>query len=150
MDYASQQFVTSDSFSMSGWQPGAYVQDTITGWNSRLAFTYGGRFDRFTVTGQNVWMPRASVAFSPLTNTKVTAAFGQYAQFPNFFQLFGQFRNPNLKAERATHYTLQVEQLVNDKTRIRLEAYDREDRNGVYSADAEYRLVNGQPVFWRL
>jgi len=143
---STQQFVTTDLFSASTWQPGAYVQHTITASNSRAAFTYGGRFDRLSLTGQNVLMPRASAAFSPFQKTKVTLAFGQYSQFPNFFQLFGEFANLNLKAERATHYTFQVEQLLNDKTRIRFEAYDREDRNGIYSADTEYRLVNGRPV----
>src|SRR6185295_20268894 len=98
------------------------------------ALTYGVRFDRFGETGQDVWTPRASVAFSPLTKTKVTMAFGQYAQFPTFVHLLGEFRNRDLKAERATHYTFQIEQLLNDKTRVRVEAYDREDRNGIYSA----------------
>ena len=149
-DYSTRQFVTTDFFSASSWQPGAYIQHSVTRLNSRLAFTYGGRFDRFGFTGQNVWMPRVSAAFSPLPNTRMTLAFGQYSQFPTFFQLLGEFANPSLKAERATHYTFQVEQLLNDKTRIRFEAYDREDRDGVYSADTEYRIVNGNPAGPRL
>jgi outer membrane receptor protein involved in Fe transport len=140
---SSAQFVNTDVFSATAWQPGLYVQDTITAMDARLALTVGGRLDRLSVTGQNVLMPRASLAFSPLANTRLTVAFGQYAQFPTFRQLFGQFGNANLKAERATHYTIQAEQLLNDKTRVRVEAYDREDRNGIYSADSEYRLVNG-------
>jgi len=143
---ATQQFVTTDSFAASSWQPGAYVQHTITGLNSRFAMTYGARFDRFGLTGQSVWMPRASVAFSPWSRTKVTVAYGQYSQFPTFFQLLGEFRNPDLKSERAAHYTFQLEQMINDKTRIRVEAYDREDRNGIFSADSEYRLLNGQAI----
>lgn len=144
--FTSRQFVTSDLFSGSGWQPGAYIQHTVTGLNSRLAFTYGGRFERLSLTGQNIWMPRASAAFSVLPNTKVTLAFGQYSQFPRFIEMLGEFGNLNLKAERATHYTFEVEHLLNDKTRIRIEAYDREDRSGIYSADTEYRLVNGRIV----
>jgi outer membrane receptor protein involved in Fe transport len=91
-------------------------------------------------------MPRASLAFSPLPNTKATLAFGQYSQFPAFVQLLGEFGNPALRAERATHYTVQVEHLLGDKTRIRFELYDREDRNGIFSTDTEYRLVNGIAV----
>jgi outer membrane receptor for ferrienterochelin and colicin len=144
--FASQRFVTSDRFAASEWQPGAYAQQSITAMNSRLAFTYGGRFDRFTLTGQNVWMPRASLAYSFRDSLRVTAAFGQYSQFPSYFQMLGQFGNPDLHAERATHYTLQLEHLINDKTRIRVEAYNREDRSGVFSVDTEYRLVNGQIV----
>jgi CarboxypepD_reg-like domain len=145
-EFASQNFVASDLVSASAWQPGEYVQHTITLPSSKLSFTYGGRMDRFTATKQNVWMPRASVAWSPVSNTRLTLAFGQYSQFPTFFQLFGELRNSNLRAARATHYTFQFEQLLNDKTRIRVEAYDREDRDGVYSADTEYRLVNGNVV----
>jgi len=144
--YDSGRFVTTDSFERSAWQPGAYVQDTITALNSRFAMTYGARADHYTATGQNVWMPRASVAFSASANTKFTLAYGQYAQFPTFFQLAGEFANPALKAERATHYTFQVEQTLNTKTRVRVETYNREDRSGIYSAFSEYRLVNGQPV----
>jgi outer membrane receptor protein involved in Fe transport len=91
-------------------------------------------------------MPRASVAVSVLPGTRLTVAYGQYAQFPNFWALFGQFGNPELNAERASHYTFEIEQLLNDRTRIRLEVYDREDRNGIFSADTEYRLVNGLTV----
>jgi hypothetical protein len=56
--------------------------------------------DRFTVTGQNVWTERKQLR-SPLTNTKVTAAFGQYAQF-ELHPVVRPFRNPNLKAPRDT------------------------------------------------
>jgi hypothetical protein len=145
-DRLSRNFVTTDAFSDDAWQPGAYAQHTMTASNARVAFTYGVRVDRLSFTRQNVWMPRTSVAFSPRSNTRITFAFGQYSQFPNFFQLLGEFRNPALRAERATHYTLQVEQLINEKTRVRLEAYDREDRDGIFSANTEYRLVNGVAV----
>jgi hypothetical protein len=36
--------------------------------------------------------------------------------------------------------------MLSDKTRIRVEAYNREDRNGIFSANTEYRLVNGRTV----
>jgi len=91
-------------------------------------------------------MPRGSLAISVAPNRKVTLAYGQYSQFPNLTQFLGQFRNPNLQAELASHYTLSIEQTLNERTRIRLEAYDREDRDGIYSADTEYRLMNGRTV----
>ena len=112
------------------WQPGAYLQHTVTGLSSRLAFTWGGRFEHLDLTGQNIWMPRGSLAISVLPSTKITLAYGQYSQFPSMMQFLGQFRNPTLKAEHASHYTLEIEQTLNERTRIRLEAYDREDRDG--------------------
>jgi CarboxypepD_reg-like domain/TonB-dependent Receptor Plug Domain len=144
--FSSQQFRQTDLFSGAMWQPGAYMQHTITGLNSRVAFTWGGRFEHLDLTGQNIWMPRGSLAISVAPSTKVTFAYGQYSQFPNPTQFLGQFRNPNLQAERASHYTLSIEQTLNERTRIRVEAYDREDRNGIYSADTEYRVLNGRTV----
>src|SRR4029078_9077426 len=117
---SSQQFRSTDLFSGSMWQPGAYVQHTVTALNSRLAFTWGGRFEHLDFTGQNVWMPRGSLAMSVLPGTKVTLAYGQYSQLPNLMQFLGQFRNPNLRAERASHYTFEIEQALNDRTRIRV------------------------------
>src|SRR5262249_55192733 len=64
VDRSTQTLVTTDKFSANAWQPGAYVQHTVTGLKSRLAFTYGTRVDHLSFTGQNVWMPRASLAFS--------------------------------------------------------------------------------------
>ena len=140
------QFRVADAVDQGAWQPGAYVQDNLTLWASRLSMTYGVRFDRFSPTGQTVWLPRVNVALSPFAHTRMTMGYKQYSQFPDFVQLYGEFRNPSLRAERATHYLLGVEQLINDKTRIRIEGYDREDRNGVYSASNEVRLVNGVPI----
>jgi len=140
---ATALYRTTDSFDASAWQPGGYVQDTLTLWDSRFAMTVGSRWDHFSVTGQTVWMPRVNFALSPVRSTRVTLGYGQYSQFPDFFQLYGEFGNPRLRAERATHYVAGVEQLINDKTRIRVEAYDREDRNGIYSVANEIRLANG-------
>ena len=139
----TRQFRTTDSLDASTWQPGGYLQDTVTMFDSHLSLTYGARFDRFQATGQTVWLPRVNMAFSPIHNTRVTMGYGQYAQFPDFIELHGEFANPRLRAERATHYVLGVEQLINDKTRIRVEGYDREDRNGIYQVADEARLVNG-------
>jgi outer membrane cobalamin receptor len=107
-----------------------------------LALTLGSRWDHFSTTGQTVWMPRVNAALSPIRNTRVTLGYGQYSQFPDFFQLYGEYGNPHLRAERATHYVAGIEQFVNDKTRIRVEAYDREDRNGIYNIADELRRVN--------
>src|SRR2546426_1121688 len=121
----------------------SFVEDGI---GLLLQLLHGLCNDRFSATGQTIWMPRVNMAVSPLRNTRVTLGYGQYSQFPDFFQLYGEFSNTALHAERATHYVLGVEQLITDKTRVRVEAYDREDRNGIYSANDEIRLVNGVAV----
>lgn len=139
-------FQTSDTFASSAWQPGGYAQNTVTVLDSRVALTYAVRFDRFSTTGETVWMPRASAALSPFKGNRITFGYGRYSQFPEFMDLYGEFGNPSLHAERATHYVFGIEQLINEKTRIRVEGYDREDRSGIYSINSEFRLMNGIAV----
>jgi outer membrane receptor protein involved in Fe transport len=126
----------------SAWYSSAYLQDSwqiIPGW---LQLNFGGRTEHFTSTGQNLWMPRASLSLRVTHNDKFTFSWGQYGQFPSFRQLFGEVYNNDLRAERATHYIVGIEHRLNDKTRIRVEGYEirlreastRPIRNGVLHA----------------
>src|SRR5207249_2043595 len=109
-DNVARLFRTTDALDSSLYQSGVYVQDTMTLWNSRMSVTAGARADHVSLTRQTVWMPRVSAAVSPLHSTRMTFAWGQYSQFPDFIQMFGEFRNPSLHAERSSHYVAGVEQ----------------------------------------
>ena len=128
-------------WSGSGWQPGFYAQNT---WNvgTRITLVTGARVDSFSPTGQHLVLPRASIAVNILPRTRLTAAFGQYAQFPNFERLT-RFRSPELRAERSTHYILSLEHVLTDKIRIRVEGYNQEERNGIFPKLMEPRLATG-------
>jgi outer membrane receptor protein involved in Fe transport len=84
-------------------------------------------------------MPRANLAVHLTRNNKLTFAWGEYGQFPEFRQLWGEVYNPNLRAERSDHYILGYEHRINDRTRIRVEAYDISLRDGIYTPDQEWR-----------
>lgn len=131
------QFLTHD------WRYGAYIQNTWNPFGGRLALNAGGRFDRLSFTGQHVWSPRAGAAVRVTPSTRITAAWGQYSQFPNLTQLLGVFRNPALVAQRSTHSTLAFERRIGDRVRFKAELYDRQDRQVPFSVETEWRLVNG-------
>jgi hypothetical protein len=122
----------------STWQPGGYAQTT---WNvgRRVSLVAGARFDAFSATDQRVTLPRASLAVDLPARMRLTAAFGQYAQFPRLEYLSGQFATPALRAERSTHYIVTLEHLLTDKLRVRVEAYDQEQRNIISPSPAEPR-----------
>ena len=61
---------------------------------SRAALTYGLRFDRSDITGQNIWMPRAAATLGVGPGTRLSLGFGQYSQFPDFQQFFGAVSQP--------------------------------------------------------
>jgi len=133
-------FLISAHYSRFAWYSSAYLQDNWQIIPGRLQLNLGGRTEHFTSTGENLWMPRASLALHLTHNDKLTFSWGEYGQFPSFRQLWGEVYNPDLRAERATHYVVGLEHRLNDRTRIRIEAYDIRLREGIYSPDQEWRM----------
>ena len=131
-----------DNYAKSDWQPGGYVTDAATLLHSRLTLATGGRWERGGPIDQDVWLPHASAIFRATPSTAVTAAYGQYAQIPSLMQVYGAFGNPNLRAERATHETFAIDQFLNEKIRLHLELYNRQEHEDIYSAQTEFRLLS--------
>jgi hypothetical protein len=137
-----------DNYSRSAWQPGAFLSDTVTLPNNRLALSGGGRWDYFAPTGQSVWLPHASAILKATKTTGLSVAWGQYAQMPSLLQLYGAFGTPTLRAERATHETVAIDQFFTEKARLHVEFYNRQEHEDIYSAQTEFRLLaNGQVGF---
>jgi outer membrane receptor protein involved in Fe transport len=134
-------------FSAGAVKSSVYVQNAWSALGGRISVIAGGRFDRFSYTHDRAWSPRTSLSLALAARTKLTAAYGRYSQFPDFEQLLGAFYNPNLRAERATHYDIGLEHLVSNRIRIRTELYDRQENHIVFSPDTEWRLAGSQ-VLW--
>jgi len=93
----------------------------------------GARVDRWSLTHETVVTPRAALSLVPSEKIRVRLGWGQYVEFPDFRELFGFEGNPNLRAERATHYNASIEHLLAANTRVVVELYDREDRDLFFS-----------------
>jgi hypothetical protein len=133
------------SFSRSGSQTGAFVQDTLRLAGERLKLNVGGRWDRFSATGQAVWLPQANATFEVRPNTQVAASIGQYAQFPSLEDLYGGFGTPGLRAERATHEMVSLDQFFTEQMRLHVEIYSRSEGDVIYAPETQFRQVaNGQ------
>ena len=128
------------------WRYGAYMQVAWTAIGGRLLVTAGGRFDHLSYTRQSAWSPRGSLSFALTPRTKVVASYGQYAQFPELVQLLGDFRNPALRAERSTQYSLGFARQVAERVQFKMEVYDRQESQKPFSVDTEWRLLNGVAV----
>jgi hypothetical protein len=86
---------------------------------------------------------------SPLHGTKLTAAAGQYSEFPDMIDLYGEFGTPRLRPELSSQASFAVEQLIGQRTRVRVEAYDRLIRDGIYSPESEFRAASpGGPILY--
>jgi outer membrane cobalamin receptor len=111
-----------------------------------VSVTVGGRLDYFAETGEERVLPRASAQVVLASRTRLLAAFGNYAQFPSFEALHGQYGNPDLDAERSRHFTLAFEQGLGERTRVRVDLYDQEEDGLLYAPNSEWRRANGRVV----
>ena len=139
----SQTLAPVGRFLARDWRSGAYLQNAWNAFGGRLLLNAGGRFDRLSFTGQDVWSPRAGASLRITPATRIAAAWGQYSQLPTLPQLLSEFRNPALLAQRSTHATLGFDRRIGERVRFKAELYDREDRQAPYSVETEWRLVNG-------
>lgn len=118
------------------------MQDAIAPAGKRIKLMTGGHRDHFSRNSIDNILPRLSLSVAPLRNTRLTAAAGQYSQFPNLVDLYGEFGTPNLGPERSNQATFAVEQFLKERIRIRVEAFDLQTRRGIYSAASQFRAAS--------
>jgi len=136
-----------DVFRGKGNEEGAYVQESLDLASNRIHLTAGVRKDGYSTANEAIASPHASLAFQPWKGTRLELSWGQYSQFPELNQIFSTFTPGRLLPERATHYQAAIEQRVNDRIRVRLEMYDRQDRDILARPDLFPRLLDDGSVF---
>ena len=130
-----------DGYGGNGRIAGGYAQQT---WNAgRLRFSAGGRWDHFTATGAAVVSPRVSLAMQLHPATQLQLAWGQYAQFPPLQSLLARYGDRGLAPERSINFQAAIEHRIGERSRVRLEAYQRLDRDLLFRPFYEPRLING-------
>ena len=125
--------VNLETFDRRAPEENYYLQDTYTSYGKSLSLTGGLRIDHSGLTGETKVSPRASLALRLRSSWTMRAGFGRFYQFPDFEAVFGQFGNPGLRAEQATHYNVSVERTFGDRYRALVEVYDREDHNVIFN-----------------
>jgi len=132
---------TLASYGLNRSEESFYLQDTWR--NSHVILTGGTRVEHSGLTGQLIGMPQGAITW--LTGRKWTfhAGAGLYSQLPTYDEEFGYYGNNNLHAELSASYNLSVERAMGEHARFLVEAYDRQDRNQIFSLNGP-RLLNGQ------
>jgi hypothetical protein len=144
------QFLRLDRWRGTGVRSGAYAQQSWSAPRGLVQLMAGARVDRHGSTGQSVANPFASVAVQPVAATRVSVAWGQYAQFADMSELFSLAGSLRLLPERSTHSEIAVEQRLGDRTRLRLQAYQRHDRDLLVRPLYDPRLIGSILYFGNL
>jgi hypothetical protein len=149
-EYQRNPFVLHelDLFRGAGVRTGAYAQQSWSLAAGRLQFAAGARYDHTSVNPVGAISPYASLAIQPLAATRIQFAWGQYAQYPELAQFYSIFGSRRLLPERATHFEATIEQSLDEKTRVRIELYDREDRDLLARPLFDPRLLFDGYVFF--
>jgi hypothetical protein len=128
-------------------QSGGYAQQSWTGLSGALHLSAGARWDRATLDGVTAVSPQASVALYVTKSTQLQAAWGQYAQFPEIALLTSPLGGRGLLPIRSNHAIAGIEQRLGQRGRLRVEYYNRADRDLTFQPLYDPRLLAPGKIF---
>lgn len=137
-------------------QYGGYVQQSWSRWAGRVRFTGGARWDDHSIDRVATVSPQASAAIGLTNTTRLQLGWSQCAQYPEISVFLSPFGNRGLLPMRSIHTVAAVEQRLGQRTRLRVEAYDRADRDLPFQPSYDPRIVNGSifnppnPLYYNL
>jgi hypothetical protein len=139
-----------DEYRGRGVVAGGYAQQAFSAAAGRLHLAAGARWDRLSTNGAVVVSPRLSLAMAPSPATRIQLGWGHYAQFPDLAWLFSPLGRRTLLPERSIHYFAAIERRFGERSRLRLEFYDRQERDLLFRPLLEPRALDGRFTAWRL
>ena len=122
---------------------GGYMQQSFTRLAKGLTLSFGGRWDTVRANHQSALSPQASLAYAPWDSGRFSLAWGRYTQFPDVDSFYAENGSAHLLPARADHIAASFEQRLNLQTRIRVEAFERNDTNLLFQPLADARLIDG-------
>jgi len=136
------QFVSPFVFSPengTALRQSGYAQQVASFFHQRLHIMGGMRWDHIEQVDGHPISPQVSAALRLASRTTLQLGFGRYAQLPDIQNLnFDCGTLPSLGTsgsvlaplfmERSNHYTAALEERLSDNFRVRIEGFDRENR----------------------
>jgi len=142
---ASRRYTEFERYRGDFSKPAGYFQQTLAWRGLRLGV--GLRLDSFSSTGEITAAPRASLTVPLPAQQSLHFGWGRYSQFPEQQMLAGTAGSRTLSAERSTQFLAAWEWLPRERTRVRLEFFDRQDRNGISRPMGDPRRLADGRIF---
>jgi outer membrane cobalamin receptor len=130
-----------DQFRGSGTLGGFYGRQSWK-FKKRLRLEAGARSDWHSGPQPQVVSPYASLTADAWKGGSITASWAQAAQFAEVSQLTSILGRPNLLPERSSQAQLTVQQMFGESTRLRVDVYDRLDRDLIFQPLYDPRFLN--------
>ncbi|MBS1872151.1 MAG: TonB-dependent receptor [Acidobacteria bacterium] len=144
--YLNDQFHVrqQDAHRGTALRQGGYAGETWSALKGRIHGAVGVRWDGHESYHTTPTSPQASAAFRLPLGPELQFGWGQYVQFPELAQITSPMGGARLAPERANHYSVAVEQRAGGDSRIRVEAWNRDDRDRISQPLLDPRLINNQ------
>jgi len=133
-----------DHFNGTGVLAGGFAQQSWTLFSGRLHLSAGVRGDRHSIDRVGAVTPQVSASLIVTPSTRIQLGWGQYAQFPELSLLTSPLGGRGLLPLRSNHVIAAIERKLNERTRFRVEFYNRADRDLSYQSLVDPRLVEGK------
>ncbi len=108
---------------------GGFAQQSWSGLDGHLHLTAGVRWDHFSIGQIAPVSPQASAAVVLGRSTRLQFGWGEYAQYQELALLTSPLGSRGLLPSRSIHAIAAIEQRLSPRTRLRLEYYNRADRD---------------------
>lgn len=137
-DVAVNSFITGQSptpfsFHTSDVRQDAYIQQSASLWHDRLRLEGGFRWANLSTLRVQPIGGQASLTFQAARRTQIQAAWGRYAQLPARGGIVREIASGGISLGFAelpmssSQYALAIEQRLGERTRFRVEAFDRQN-----------------------
>jgi hypothetical protein len=128
----------------TGLRMGGYAQQSFSFLSGAVKLSAGGRWDYHTGDSVSSVTPVASASFAPWRYTRIVLGWGQYVQYPELSELNSPLGGNRLLPMRANHALGAVEQRIGERVRLRLEYYERDDRDLIEQPWYDPRVLDGK------
>jgi hypothetical protein len=136
-----------DRWNGTGTHTGGFAQQSWTGLGGMLHLAAGVRWDHENVDGVAAVSPQCSAALYLTHSTRIQMGWGQYVQYPEISLLTSPLGGRRLLPLRSDQAIAGIEQRLGERTRLRLEYYNRADRDMPFQPFYDPRLLANGTVF---
>lgn len=135
-----------DDYRGSGTRSGVYAQQSVN-LTAGLQLRLGGRRDYHSTNSRGVWLGNAGLTGPAWRGARWHAAWSQTAQYPDLLQFFSRAGRRTLEPQRAAQTQVGLEQAIGERSRVRMELYNRQDRQLLFQPFGEPRALAGNRFY---
>ncbi|MCU1294756.1 MAG: TonB-dependent receptor, partial [Bryobacterales bacterium] len=132
-----------DRYNGSDTLASGYVEDSWTALRNRLRFTAGVRCERDSTDRVGTCSPQAGFVLKMTNSLQMQSGWGQYVQYPPTSILGSNLGGAGLLPIRSAQASVAIEQRLISGASLRVEFYNRQDRDLLYQPYADPRIIGG-------